>query len=176
MGTSTRRRLRRLSVYFVALGIPTGCGTGAAPPPAAQSAAATPGAAGTPPENPSVPAGRALVIFGADTVVVEVARTEAERERGLMYRKELPAGTGMLFVFPDARERSFWMENTYVALDVAFFDASLAVVDVQQMEPETTAFHNSRAPAMYALEVSKGWFAAHRIGIGARAKLVVGAG
>src|SRR5690606_8934481 len=53
--------------------------------------------------------GYAWVIFGADTVVAEVAATAAERERGLMYREAVPDGTGMLFVFEDNRERAFWM-------------------------------------------------------------------
>lgn len=174
---AARAQAVRGLVLAVALAVPIGCGAGTNPPATVPgSSQQQPASAGPRPtsDKPLVPAGRALVIFGSDTVVAEVARTDAERERGLMYRNEVPAGTGMLFVFPDAQERSFWMENTYVPLDVAFFDPSLAIVDIQQMEPETTAYHDSKAPAMYALEVPKGWFAAHRIGIGARAKLVVG--
>src|SRR5688500_13108083 len=66
------------------------------------------------------PAGHAWIIFGADTVVAEVASTSDERAEGLMYREDVPDGTGMLFVFPDVAVRSFWMANTYVALDIAF--------------------------------------------------------
>ena len=124
----------------------------------------------------SVAFGKALVIFGADTVVAEVARTPEERERGLMYRNELPAGTGMIFVFPDAQERSFWMSNTYVALDVAFMDENLRIIDIQQMEPQTTDYHDSPGPMMYGLEVPKGWFAAHGVKVGDRGQLLVGAG
>ncbi|MGD2070286.1 MAG: DUF192 domain-containing protein, partial [Gemmatimonadota bacterium] len=58
--------------------------------------------------------GNAWVIFGADTVVAEVARTAEERSRGLMYRDDVPDGTGMLFVFDRPDVQSFWMENTYV--------------------------------------------------------------
>lgn len=82
----------------------------------------------------------------------------------------------MLFVFADEDVRSLWMSNTYVPLDVAFLDSSLRVVDIQQMEPETTDIHDSRAPAMYALEVPKGWLAAHGVRVGSRARLVVGSG
>jgi uncharacterized protein len=106
--------------------------------------------------------------------VAEVARTTQERERGLMYRTEVPQGTGMIFVFADEEVRSLWMDNTYVALDVAFLDASLRVVDVEQMEPETTTIHDSAAPAMYALEVPKGWLAAHGVRVGTRARMVMG--
>jgi len=56
------------------------------------------------------PPGQAWVIFGVDTVQAEVARTPAERERGLMFRESLAKGRGMLFVFPEAQIRSFWMK------------------------------------------------------------------
>jgi uncharacterized membrane protein (UPF0127 family) len=116
----------------------------------------------------------AWVIFGADTVRAEIARTPAERARGLMERDTLPPGTGMLFVFPDQDVRSFWMGNTYVALDIAFLDADLRIVDIQAMEPLTTASHISKAPAMFALEVPQGWFAEQGIEVGARAQIVFG--
>jgi uncharacterized membrane protein (UPF0127 family) len=118
--------------------------------------------------------GEAWVVFGKDTVVAEVARTTAERERGLMNRTEVPNGTGMIFIFSDAQIRTLWMSNTYVALDVAFFDANLTVVDIQQMEPETTAFHDSALPAMFALELPKGWLVAHQVHVGQRAELIFG--
>jgi hypothetical protein len=114
------------------------------------------------------------VIFGADTVVAEVARTPDEREQGLMYRQEVPDGSGMLFVFEEQAVRSFWMQNTYVALDIAFLDVSLAVIDIQQMEPQTTDSHESAGPAMFALEVPKGWFAAHGVKVGDVAQIVFG--
>jgi uncharacterized membrane protein (UPF0127 family) len=118
--------------------------------------------------------GHAWVIFGADTVRAEVARTTDEREQGLMYRQELPDGTGMLFVFDTEEVRSFWMENTYVPLDIAFLDVSLRVVDIQQMDPRTTDPHESAGPAMFALEVPQGWFAAHGVRVGDHAKVEFG--
>ena len=120
------------------------------------------------------PAGHAWVIFGADTVVAEVASTPDQRAEGLMYRESVPDGTGMLFVFEDNTLRSFWMQNTYVALDIAFLDPSFRVVDIQQMEPLTTDPHESAAPAMFALEVRKGWFAEKGIVAGASAEIVFG--
>lgn len=118
------------------------------------------------------PLERAWVIFGADTVVAELAKTDAERSRGLMFRDNLPDGTGMLFVFPDVRERSFWMRETYIPLDVAFMDSNFTVVDIQSMEPESTEAHTSAHPAAYALEVPQGWFAARGIEVGAVAEVV----
>lgn len=116
----------------------------------------------------------AWVIFGKDTVVAEVARTEEERTKGLMYREDLPNGRGMIFVFPQAAVRSFWMQNTYVPLDIAYMDPSYRVVDIQQMAPLTTDLHESAAPFMFALEVPQGWFAAHGIEVGAVARIIFG--
>ncbi len=120
------------------------------------------------------PAGYAWVVFGADTVVAEVAATADERSQGLMYRDEVPDGTGMLFVFPDSRIRSFWMANTYVALDIAYMDPSYRIVDIVAMEPLVTDSYPSSAPAMFGLEVRQGWFAEQGIGIGAQAEIVFG--
>jgi uncharacterized membrane protein (UPF0127 family) len=66
------------------------------------------------------------------------------------------------------------MQNTYVPLDVGFLDANLRVVDIQQMEPETTDIHSSARRAMFALEVPQGWFAAHGVAVGDVAQLVLG--
>lgn len=145
--------------------------------PAADPTAENAQVAGTPSSPaPARPAhGTAWVVFGADTVVAEVAATNDQRAQGLMYRQEVPDGTGMLFVFEESAVRSFWMENTYVALDIAFMDPGFRIVDIQQMEPLTTDFHESRAPAMFALEVRKGWFAEKGIGVGARPQIVFSA-
>ncbi len=129
---------------------------------------------GAAPQQPRPAPNQAWVIFGKDTVVAEVARTEAEREKGLMDRQKVPAGTGMLFVFDDMQVRSFWMQNTYVALDIAFLDASYRVVSIDHMAPLTTDSHESAGPAMFALEVPEGWFAAHGVKRGDHATVVFG--
>ena len=114
----------------------------------------------------------ALIVFDADTVLAEVKDTPAERSEGMQFRDALPDGVGMLFVFESEEPRSFWMKNTYIALDIAFFDASFRIVDIQQMEPQTEDLHNSAAPAMFALEVRKGWFAEKGVRVGDQAKVV----
>lgn len=124
--------------------------------------------------GPLPPAGYAWVIFGADTVVAEVAATADERAQGLMYREQVPDGTGMLFVFQDSQPRSFWMANTYVPLDIAYMDPSYRIVDIIAMEPLVTDSYPSDAPAMFALEVRQGWFVEQGIGVGARANIVFG--
>lgn len=124
--------------------------------------------------GPMPPAGYAWVIFGADTVVAEVAATADERAQGLMYRDEVPDGTGMLFVFQDNQPRSFWMANTYVALDIAYMDPSYRIVDIIAMEPLVTDPYPSDAPAMFALEVRQGWFQEQGIAVGTQANIVFG--
>lgn len=135
----------------------------------------------SPEARPAVPdSGSAWVIFGADTVVAEVAATGDARTRGLQGRDSVPAGTGMLFVYPERDVRSFWMVGTTVALDIAFLDSMdgrklegggvpagpYRVVDVQSMEPETSTLHTSAAPAVMALEVAEGWFKEHGVEVG----------
>jgi uncharacterized membrane protein (UPF0127 family) len=116
------------------------------------------------------------VIFGADTVLAELARTPEERAQGLMYRENLPQGRGMLFIFPDSQMRSFWMSNTFIPLDIAYLDAEMKIVDIQAMEPESLDSHPSALPAMFALEVPLGWFAGKGIKVGAQARMVFGPG
>lgn len=128
----------------------------------------------TAPPGPVPPAGHAWVIFGADTVLAEVASTPDERAEGLMYRDEVPDGTGMLFVFPDSEPRAFWMANTYVALDVAYMDPSYRIVDIIAMAPLVTDSYPSDHPAMFALEVRQGWLEENGIGVGAQAEIVFG--
>lgn len=127
-----------------------------------------------PPSPALPPAGYAWVIFGADTVVAEVAATSDERSEGLMYREQVPDGTGMLFVFPDNQVRSFWMANTYVALDIAYMDPSFRVVDIVAMEPLVTESYPSAAPAMYGLEVRQGWYEEQGVAVGAQAQIEFG--
>lgn len=148
----------------------TGEGDGAAATAAGQEAPSTATRQVAPRPGP----GTAWVIFGADTVVAEVARTADERAQGLMYRDELPDGTGMLFIFDRSEIQSFWMSNTYVALDIAYIGTSYNVIDIQQMEPLTTTPHESSGPALFALEVPQGWFAEHGVEVGDVAQVIFG--
>jgi uncharacterized membrane protein (UPF0127 family) len=91
-----------------------------------------------------------------------------------MYREELEEGRGMLFVFERAELRSFWMQNTYIPLDIAYIDAGRAIVDILAMEPLSDDLYESSRPALFALEVPQGWFAAKGISVGAKAEIVFG--
>ncbi len=88
----------------------------------------------------------------------EVAATEPERLRGLMFRDRLPENGGMIFVYPRAETAAMWMKNTRIALSVAFIDAKGRILNVADMEPFTDTPHVSAGPAVYALEMNHGWF------------------
>jgi len=113
----------------------------------------------------------ALIVFGNDTVFAEVADSPDERSEGLMNRSEVPDGTGMLFVFEFESNRSFWMKDTYIALDIAFLDVDFRILNIHQMEPESEQLYDSAGPAMFALEVRQGWFAEHKIKVGDRGEV-----
>lgn len=131
-----------------------------------------------PPPSPAIAdgpvPGAAWVIFGVDTVAVEVAATAQQRSRGLSNREAVPAGTGMLFVFERTEERTFWMRDTLVDLDIAFLDEGYQVLEILRMEAETLDLHDSSVPVFMALEVPGGWFAEHGVGVGSVATIVFG--
>lgn len=104
---------------------------------------------------------------GGHAVTAEVADSPAEREIGLMHRDRLEPDHGMLFVYPDERGRGFWMKNTTLPLSIAFVSAGGRVVHTAEMKPLDETIVPSNYPAMYALEMSAGWFAAHAVGPGA---------
>ncbi len=105
------------------------------------------------------------------SVAVELARTEADRERGLMFRRALGADEGMLFVFPESSDHAFWMKNTLIPLDMIFIAEGGTVVGVvHDAEPMTTKARSVGAPSRYVLEVNGGWSAAHGVGTGDRAR------
>ena len=94
---------------------------------------------------------------------VEVAKTDPEREKGLMFREKLGHNDGMLFIFDDPGYHSMWMMNTYIPLSVAFLDGQGVILNIEDMEPRTTDSHTAAGPAVYAIETNKGWFAEKKV-------------
>jgi uncharacterized protein len=95
---------------------------------------------------------------GAHRLMVEIADTSPLRTRGLMWRTDLPEGTGMLFIFPSEVVQSFWMRNTLIPLDLVFIDRKFRVVGVVQWaEPRTITSRTVGRPSLYVLEVPGGW-------------------
>ncbi|QDF37943.1 DUF192 domain-containing protein [Bradyrhizobium symbiodeficiens] len=94
---------------------------------------------------------------GVQVFSVEVATTEEEKRTGLMYRKELADGKGMLFDFNPEQEVSMWMKNTYVSLDMIFIRADGRILRIaENTEPMSTKIISSRGPARAVLEVVAG--------------------
>lgn len=105
------------------------------------------------------------------TIKVEVARTDKEKERGLMFRERMGKNEGMLFVYEREEMLSFWMKNTLLPLSIAFIDKDGKIVDIQDMEPFSPEIHVSAYPAKYALEMNRGWFTRERIKVGDLVKI-----
>src|SRR5438552_2454239 len=106
---------------------------------------------------------------GAVEVSLEVAATPAERERGLMYRSSLAEGRGMLFVFDQDGNHTFWMRNTLIPLDMLFIARDGMVVGIHaNATPLSTANIAVGRPSRYVLEVPGGWAARHGIAAGAQ--------
>jgi uncharacterized membrane protein (UPF0127 family) len=109
---------------------------------------------------------------GLHPLEVEIADTSPARTRGMMWRTSVPPGTGMLFIFPEEEDHSFWMKNTLVPLDMLFLDRSGRVVGiVQQAEPQTLVQRRVGQQALYVLEVAGGWTEKAGVVTGGKAEL-----
>jgi uncharacterized protein len=118
--------------------------------------------------GPIYPAGQQTIEIASKSGVhvfsVEVADNEAEREKGLMYRKDLPEGRGMLFDFHRDQEISFWMQNTYIPLDMIFIRGDGRILRIaENTEPLSTRLIPSGGPVRAVLEVIGG--TARKLGI-----------
>ena len=100
---------------------------------------------------------------GSTPLRVEIARTDAQRQQGLMHRKELKDGEGMLFIFERDQVLSFWMKNTLIPLSIAYISSDGRILEIYDMEPGNLASVSSSRSARYALEVPQGWF--NRVGV-----------
>lgn len=94
---------------------------------------------------------------GVKIFSVEMATTPEEKGTGLMHRKHLPDGQGMLFDFSPAQQVSMWMKNTYISLDMIFIGSNGRIVRIaENTEPLSTRIISSRRPAKGVLEVIGG--------------------
>jgi len=107
----------------------------------------------------------ALTING-HKITAEVAATPEHRATGLMHRFSLRPDHGMVFVFEHAEPQAFWMKNTFIPLSIAFMAADGRIINVDDMAPHDERTHLSKGPALYALEMRKGWFAERGIRAG----------
>jgi len=98
-------------------------------------------------------------------LLLEVARTPEQREIGLMHRKSISPGKGMLFSFAYQRPLSFWMKNVPFAIDIAYFDQKGKLINSHTMAADNISLSDSlkarypsQAPALYAVEVVPGFY------------------
>ncbi len=105
------------------------------------------------------------------TVSVEIARSDPDRAKGLMYRRELAADAGMLFLFEETAAHPFWMKNTLIPLDMIFIgeDGRVAGI-VARAVPGDLSPRSAGGPSRYVLEVNGGWAEAHGVGAGDRVR------
>ena len=95
---------------------------------------------------------------GIYSIQAEVADNPDVREVGLMNRTSLPTNSGMLFIFEQKAGNCFWMKNTKLPLSIAFIADDGKIVNIEEMQADTTNNHCPKAPIRYALEMNKGWF------------------
>ena len=176
-------RVKRLALVWLAFGFACGGGEAGpsdqrvAVPPGSTHASAKSGDTGGS-EDQKGPDGRGVVRLlpaGHDATHgdVEVVFTPALRQQGLMYRKELPESSGMLFLFERERQLSFWMRNTYLPLDMVFIRADRIVLGVvENAEPLTEDTRMVPGVSQFVLEVNAGYCRRHGIGEGTRVEFI----
>jgi uncharacterized membrane protein (UPF0127 family) len=121
--------------------------------------------------SPNLP--RKRISIGGKIIMVEIADDEASRSHGLMFRQALPDNTGMLFIFEQEQQLAFWMKNTLIPLSIGYFDDKKTLIDIKEMIPAVAGelrpkTYVSAKPALYALEVPKGWFARNKVELGSK--------
>ena len=119
-------------------------------------------------EAPQLQLPRVTLSAGMYLIQAQVASTPQERTVGLMFRKEMPANEGMLFVFEQASGQCFWMKNTLLPLTAAFVADDGTIINLADMQPQSLDSHCSARPVRYVLEMNKGWFEKRGLKAGAR--------
>jgi uncharacterized membrane protein (UPF0127 family) len=135
------------------------------------------GLAGCQPAKESLPPAESQTYFpisvGGHVLQLQLALNPAEQQKGLMHRDRLPEDHGMLFLFDQPDQRSFWMRNTRIPLDIGYFDASGQLVEVYPLFPhDENPVPSKSREILIAVETNRGWYAAHGVQAGASIDLV----
>jgi uncharacterized membrane protein (UPF0127 family) len=96
---------------------------------------------------------------GMHVIQAEVALTPEQQTMGMMFRREMGANEGMLFVYDAPYPLCFWMRNTLIPLTIAFIADDGRIVHTADMKPRDDTSHCTTEPVRYALEMNQGWFA-----------------
>jgi len=99
-----------------------------------------------------------------------LAISDKDRQKGLTNRLFLDDNSGMLFVFEEPDILSFWMKNTPIPLSIAFINSTGEILNIEEMIPFDESKRKSKANAMFALEMNKGWFLKNKIQPGSTVK------
>ncbi|HEY5892165.1 MAG TPA: DUF192 domain-containing protein [Chthoniobacterales bacterium] len=109
--------------------------------------------------------------IGSEKVTAEIADTPSTTQIGLMYRSSMPENHGMIFVFPELRQASFWMHETKIPLDIAYLDDAGVILEIHPAKPmDETQIVSRNDNIAYALEMNLGWFFTHKIPLGTQVK------
>lgn len=101
---------------------------------------------------------------GGVSLKAEIAEDDQSREMGLMFRDSLPEDHGMLFIFDQPHQASFWMKNTKIPLSIAFLENDRVISEENSMRPFDETLIQSRSDKIrYAIEVNAGWFDRHQV-------------
>lgn len=124
--------------------------------------------------NPKLPTKTlSITTASGETIFVqaEIADNAETREKGYMFRKNIPEGTGMLFIFEEDKVLRFWMKNTPTPLSIAYIDYKGVIKDIFDMKPYNLSDTTATGYVRYALEVPQGWFGRAGIKAGDKLKL-----
>ncbi len=116
-------------------------------------------------QQPALPA--IALNAGIHLIQAELAATPATRAQGLMRRKAMAQGAGMLFLFDESAAHCMWMKDTLIPLSVAFIDERGQIINIADMQPLDETSHCATRRARYALEMNQGWFKKRGIVAGA---------
>ena len=119
-------------------------------------------------DQPQLKLQRTTLSVGMYQINAQLALTPEQRQTGLMFRKEMPQSEGMLFIFEQVAQQCFWMRNTILPLTAAFVADDGTIVNLADMQPQTTDSHCSAQPVRYVLEMNQGWFAKKGLKAGTR--------
>jgi uncharacterized membrane protein (UPF0127 family) len=124
-------------------------------------------------DSPQTNLPRIKLQAGMYQIDTQVAQTPEQRSTGLMFRTDMPAHEGMLFVFEQPATQCFWMKNTLIPLTAAFVADDGSIVNLADMKPQTTDSHCSAKPVRFVLEMNQGWFAKRGLKAGSKLTGVV---
>ena len=117
-------------------------------------------------QEPQTNLQRTVIQAGIFQIDAQIAQTPEQRQIGLMFRKDMPAHEGMLFIFEEPQKLCFWMKNTLLPLTAAFVADDGTIVNLADMKPQSTDSHCSSKPVRFVLEMHQGWFDKHGVQAG----------